>query len=147
MRGLFPACCLRAVTLLAKFGPVVQAQTVTPSFQIMNTLAAFGTNVEAVGVSADGQVIIGKYFLSGIGPACNTVGGCTRTFKWTAAGGVQDLGGLEAFEALAQRTNADGSQIVGLPPEPHSAGRFATAATPTGPALVRAAGGRTARSR
>src|SRR5712692_7787423 len=85
----------------------------TPSFQILATPSAWGLNVEAVGVSADGKVIIGKYFLSGTDPACNTFGGCTRTFRWTLATGVVDLGVLDATEAEAHALSADGSLIVG----------------------------------
>ena len=77
---------------------------VTPSFQILSTPASFGSNVEAVAVSADGKVIIGKYFLSGTDPTCNTFGGCTRTFRWTAATGAVDLGVLDATEAEAHRS-------------------------------------------
>lgn len=86
---------------------------VTPSFQILSTPPQWGLNVQATGVSADGAVVIGKYFIAGIDPSCNTFGGCTRTFRWTAAAGAVDLGLLAATEADAHDVNADGSQIVG----------------------------------
>src|SRR5262245_8890749 len=85
----------------------------TPSFQILSTPASFGNNTEAVGISADGQVIIGKYFLNSLDPNCQVFGGCTRTFRWTAATGAVDLGLLDGREALAHELSADGSQIVG----------------------------------
>src|SRR5262245_25566074 len=86
---------------------------VTPSFQILPTPPQFGLNVQAVAVSADGAVVIGRYFIAGLDPACLTFGGCTRTFRWTAATGAVDLGLLDATEADAHDLNADGSVIVG----------------------------------
>src|SRR5215471_10127318 len=86
-----------ALLAFASLGAPMAAQTL--SFQVLATPASFGTNVEAVGVSADGSVVMGKYFLSGTDPNCNVFGGCTRTFRWTAQTGVQDLGLLDAHEA------------------------------------------------
>src|SRR5712692_109651 len=92
---------------------------VTPSFQIVSTPASWGSNVEAVGVAADGSVVIGKYFLSGTDPTCNTFGGCTRTFRWTAATGMQDLGtplfvnDPDHSRSEAFGTSGNGAVIVG----------------------------------
>ncbi|PYN96566.1 MAG: hypothetical protein DMD91_21045 [Candidatus Rokuibacteriota bacterium] len=102
------ACCLFVLVCCA--GPVA-AQT--PSFQILTGLADFGTNFEATSVSADGAVIIGKYFLDSLDPRCAVFGGCTRAFIWTAATGAQDLGLLDSREAEAHGLSADGSLIVG----------------------------------
>src|SRR5262249_50978538 len=85
----------------------------TPSFQILTGLADLGSNFEATGVSADGSVIIGKYFLPFADPRCLVFGGCTRAFRWTAATGAQDLGLLDGHEAEAHALSADGSLIVG----------------------------------
>jgi len=85
----------------------------TPSFEILSTPPEFGTQTSAVGISADGTVIIGKYFLSETDPRCLVVGGCTRSFKWTAQTGAQDLGLLDGREALAHALSGDGSLIVG----------------------------------
>ena len=102
------AWCLFVLACCA--GPVA-AQT--PSFQILSGLADFASNFEATSVSADGAVIIGKYFLSGTDPRCGAFGGCTRAFIWTAATGAQDLGLLDGRETEAHGLSADGSLIVG----------------------------------
>jgi len=87
---------------------------VASSFQILATTPVMGTNTEAVAVSPDGQVVVGKYFLSGSDPNCQVFGGCTRSFIWTAARGVQDLGTLgTGRELLAYDLSADGSLVVG----------------------------------
>src|SRR5437868_4633126 len=65
------------------------------SFQILVNPASFGTNTQALAISADGKVVIGQYFLSDQDPStCIVFGGCTRTFRWTAAAGAQDIGVL-----------------------------------------------------
>ena len=100
-----------ALLVLACWATPLAAQT--PSFQILATPPAWGLNVQAVAVSADGQVVIGTYFLSSTDPQCGVFGGCTRTFRWTAATGAVDLGLLDAHEAEAHALSADGAQIVG----------------------------------
>jgi len=107
--------------VLACLGAPVAAQQA--SFQIIPTPASFGNNVQAVGVSADGTTVIGEYFLSSH-RTCTIVGGCTRTFRWTAATGAQDLGViLDKSSALAYSVSADGSQIVGAAYDPISFSR------------------------
>ena len=54
---------------------------VAPSFQILATPPEWGSNVQATGVSADGAVVIGRYFRAGSDPTCQTFGGCTRAFR------------------------------------------------------------------
>jgi len=86
---------------------------VTPSFQVLSTPPAWGSNVYAVAVSADGAVVVGRYFLATNDSSCGVFGGCTRTFRWTAATGAVDLGLLDASEADAHGLSADGAVIVG----------------------------------
>jgi probable HAF family extracellular repeat protein len=121
LRIIFRTSCVLLSTLggliplASYFAPAASAQTVTPTFQILVNPAAFGTNTQALGVSADGKVVIGEYFLSDQDPStCIVFGGCTRTFRWTAATGAQDIGLLlDKTEALGRALSADGSQMVG----------------------------------
>ena len=120
-------CFILVAVLLASYGgslfggaesdggliSITQA-AVASSFQILATTPVMGTNTEAVAVSPDGQVVVGKYFLSGSDPNCQVFGGCTRSFIWTAATGVQDLGTLgTGRELLAYDLSSDGSLVVG----------------------------------
>src|SRR5215472_14976763 len=98
--------------VFARLGTALAAPT--PSFEILSTPPEFGTQTSAVGISADGTVIIGKYFLSGTDPRCLVFGGCTRSFLWTAKTGAEDLGLLDdGREAEAHAVSGDGSLIVG----------------------------------
>src|SRR5262249_60591283 len=85
----------RATRVLPLAGAVLAfcssaSAAVAPSFQLLSTPPAWGTPVEAVGVSADGAVIIGRYFLPTNDPACGVFGGCTRTVRLTAATAAVD---------------------------------------------------------
>ena len=119
-------CFILVAVLLASYGgslfggaesdggliSITQA-AVASSFQILATTPVMGTNTEAVAVSPDGQVVVGKYFLSGSDPNCQVFGGCTRSFIWTAATGVQDLGTLgTGRELLAYDLSSDGSLVT-----------------------------------
>jgi len=61
-----------------------------------------GNRSEAYGVSADGAVVVGWSY--------NNVGS-QRAFRWTASGGMQDLGTL--YRSYAFGVSADGRVVVG----------------------------------
>jgi probable HAF family extracellular repeat protein len=59
---------------------------------------------EAWGVSADGAVVVGVAY---------NAAGQFRAFRWTEAGGMQDLGTLGGNRSEARGVSADGSVVVG----------------------------------
>ena len=64
-----------------------------------------GSWSEAWGVSADGSVVVG---------GASNAAGQRRAFRWTASGGMQDLGTLPGGRAsAAYGVSADGSVVVG----------------------------------
>jgi probable HAF family extracellular repeat protein len=64
-----------------------------------------GDESEANGVSADGSVVVGSAY---------NAAGQWRAFRWTAAGGMQDLGTLPGGGGSeAYGVSADGSVVVG----------------------------------
>jgi probable HAF family extracellular repeat protein len=58
----------------------------------------------AYGVSADGAVVVGL---------AENATGQARAFRWTASGGMQNLGTLGGTESFASGVSADGSVVVG----------------------------------
>ena len=59
-------------------------------------------------MSADGSVVIGR---------STDAGNTRRAFRWTAAGGMQDLGSLGGVGSEAFDVSADGSVVVGDAPD------------------------------
>jgi probable HAF family extracellular repeat protein len=76
--------------------------------QDLGTLPS-GDSSEAWDVSADGSVVVGVSNIAGWPPA-------TRAFRWTAAGGMQDLGTLPGYDRSSEAwgVSADGAVVVGF---------------------------------
>jgi probable HAF family extracellular repeat protein len=70
----------------------------------LGTLPGYNRS-EASGVSADGSVVVGLASGAAEQP---------RAFRWTAAGGMQDLGTLGGSGSAAYGVSADGSVVVGV---------------------------------
>jgi probable HAF family extracellular repeat protein len=66
---------------------------------------------EALGVSADGAVVVGS---------SHSVGGAEEAFRWTSDGGMVGLGGLPAgegfFSSRAEAVSANGTVVIGSSP-------------------------------
>jgi probable HAF family extracellular repeat protein len=68
------------------------------------TSARWAAGERAYGVSADGTVVVGE--------AVNAAEQW-RAFRWTASGGMQDLGTLGGGRSWADGVSADGAVVVG----------------------------------
>jgi probable HAF family extracellular repeat protein len=75
------------------------------SFEGLGDLASGGFHSQALGVNADGSVVVG------LSESANG----TEAFRWTSATGMVGLGDLAggSFSSLASDVNADGSVVVG----------------------------------
>jgi probable HAF family extracellular repeat protein len=93
---------LKALTsawVLALLATVAWSQSLT----WLGTLG--GDESRASGVSADGLVVVGM---------ARNAAGYGRAFRWTAAGGMQDLGTLGGRYSEAYGVSADGAVVVGV---------------------------------
>jgi len=72
----------------------------------LGTLPGYEYGSAASGVSADGAVVVGS---------SSNASGSARAFRWTAAGGMQNLGTLPGGAySYATGVSADGSVVVGI---------------------------------
>jgi probable HAF family extracellular repeat protein len=76
--------------------------TASGGMQDLGTLG--GNRSRALGVSADGSVVVG---------GANNAAERFHAFRWTASGGMQDLGTLGGYYSEAYAVSADGSVVVG----------------------------------
>ena len=76
----------------------------TPSGGLHDLGLTTGSESIAVGISADGSVIVGE---------ARDASGFWRAFRWTASTGMQEIGTLGGPESVAYGANKDGSVIVG----------------------------------
>ena len=105
---------LMALLVLTYLISPASAQTPTASFQglgqMPGTMSGAGTYVNAV--SGDGSTLVGYTWVSGT---------ATRSYRWTAAGGFEDLGTLGGNDCSNNRAYAvsfDGSVVVGTSCKP-----------------------------
>ncbi len=94
-----------AITVSGVFAASAQAaDPAVPSSPTRDLGTLGGTFSEALFVSADGRVIVGRSAFASPTP---------RAFQWTEANGMQDLGNLGGVGTYAHAVSADGSVIVG----------------------------------
>lgn len=66
-------------------------------------------------ISSDGAVVVGKTTINGSSPSGTRSGCPERAFRWTAAGGMQDLGVIGgAQSSSATGVSSDGSVVAGM---------------------------------
>ena len=96
------ASCVISALLTVTFA--IYANTVTAAYFIpLGTLSGAGGESMALGVSADGSVVVGESITD------------QEAFRWTSSGGMVGLGRLPgaSLGSLAYDVSADGSVIVG----------------------------------
>lgn len=94
------------------------AGAVTASFQGLGPMPSdYGGGTYVNALSGDGSTVAGHVWISG---------GVTRPYRWTAAGGYQDLGGLGADGSNSRAYDAsfDGSVVVGQANTPNGPRAF-----------------------
>src|SRR5262245_50624901 len=105
-----PRVSILAIVALAAVA-VLALPAAAQSFSGLGDLAGGQVYSEAWGVSADGATVVGATIIEG-----NVLfGGTYAAFRWTAAGGMEDiheLGGIGTV-CRAYAANSDGSVIVG----------------------------------
>lgn len=92
---------------LVMVGPAPEASAVAASFQGLGPMPAdYGGGTYLNGLSGDGSTAVGYAWTSGT---------TTRPFRWTAAGGYEDLGnlGVDSSNGRAYDVSFDGSVVVG----------------------------------
>jgi probable HAF family extracellular repeat protein len=101
---IFGACArLTTLASVCVLGLMATVPCWSQSLTWLGTLPG-GSSSYAYGVSADGRVVVGL--------ATNPAG-WSRAFRWTAAGGIQDLGTLGGDSSNASGVSADGRVVVG----------------------------------
>jgi probable HAF family extracellular repeat protein len=98
---------LAAGAVTAAASPAPAAVTAVPSFAGLGPMPIdYGGGTYANGLSGDGSTVVGYAWIDGAN---------TRPFRWTAAGGYQDLGNLGADSSNGRAYDAsfDGSVVVG----------------------------------
>ncbi len=84
----------------------------TPDGRVQDLGTLGGPRATATGISADGRVVVGGADRS---PMRTTDGWTTEThaFRWTASGGMKDLGTLGGDYSWAEAVSPDGKVVVG----------------------------------
>lgn len=98
--------------------------TVAGGWQMLRPLPADsgpmdGEDASAFGMSGDGQVVTGLYWRLG------QTGGSAHAMRWTAAGGIEDMGS-SGWSSRIDDASADGSVMVGWDEHPDFGTRRAT---------------------
>src|SRR5262245_6925059 len=110
MRPRELAATFACVMVLLLITPLAaRAQTlVAPSIQSLGVPAG-SSDFTATDVNSDGSVIVGTSLIPGVAFSFSA-----RGFRWTAAGGFQDLGSLGGDSVRPMRISGQGDVVVGL---------------------------------
>ena len=99
---------LALALMTVPFAIVPSGQTPTASFQGLGQMPGSPGQTYANDISGDGQVVVGHAWLPDGGGGFDPI-----AFRWTAAGGFENLGHLGGMESRAHATNVDGTVVVG----------------------------------